>query len=271
MSGHLHAALVAWPLAVGSPLCAGLEGLPTCGFPSCGTRWRGGRAAESFAMRVRRPRGLGRLADEFGSAAVDLSLLVRVRASSCPALTARYPNPPGPRSCCGWWVSRRQGASSRPDRAPPTTFNPSQAFAAATHGTPALPFYYVRLQHGQADFVRFEVAGAELDHHLTHPSAAVTPVARLTRRLNRLVARDLPGGGFSLVRDAPAERRDGPTRPGRCGRDRSGVGTMTDLSTPGGWTAPPMPSPILGQVIRYAQTGNDLLHAFQRRRARLPA
>src|SRR5215469_4841324 len=30
--------------------------------------------------------------------------------------------------------------------------------AAATRGTPALPFYYVQLRHGQADFARFEAA-----------------------------------------------------------------------------------------------------------------
>jgi len=41
-------------------------------------RWRG-RAAESFAARVCRPRGLGRLADEFGSGAMDIC-----RAASCP-------------------------------------------------------------------------------------------------------------------------------------------------------------------------------------------
>ena len=35
---------------------------------------------------------------------------------------------------------------------------PTQAFASATRGTPALPFYYVRLRHGQADFARFEAA-----------------------------------------------------------------------------------------------------------------
>ncbi len=33
---------------------------------------------------------------------------------------------------------------------------PTGAFAAATRGTPALPFYYVRLRHGAADFGRFE-------------------------------------------------------------------------------------------------------------------
>ena len=37
---------------------------------------------------------------------------------------------------------------------------PTRAFAAATRGTPALPAYYVRLRHGQADFARFEARPA---------------------------------------------------------------------------------------------------------------
>ncbi|HZC64416.1 MAG TPA: FtsX-like permease family protein [Streptosporangiaceae bacterium] len=37
---------------------------------------------------------------------------------------------------------------------------PTQAFAAATRGSPALPFYYVRLRHGPADFARFEAAAS---------------------------------------------------------------------------------------------------------------
>ena len=37
------------------------------------TRWLGGRAAGSFAVRVHRPRGVGRLADQFGSTAADVS------------------------------------------------------------------------------------------------------------------------------------------------------------------------------------------------------
>src|SRR5580704_10120046 len=44
------------------------------------TRWSGGRAAESFAARVCRPRGLGRLADEFGSVTPDVS---PVASDSC--------------------------------------------------------------------------------------------------------------------------------------------------------------------------------------------
>ena len=40
---------------------------------------------------------------------------------------------------------------------------PTQAFASATRGTPALPFYYVRLRHGQADFARFEAAASGLN------------------------------------------------------------------------------------------------------------
>lgn len=40
---------------------------------------------------------------------------------------------------------------------------PSQAFASATRSSPALPFYYVRLRHGQADFARFEAAASALN------------------------------------------------------------------------------------------------------------
>jgi len=67
-----------WP--AGYPVCAGPEGFLRW---SAGivdqrisvlwTRWWGDRAAESFAVRVHRPRGVGRLADQFGSIAADVS------------------------------------------------------------------------------------------------------------------------------------------------------------------------------------------------------
>jgi len=59
---------------------------------------------------------------------------------------------------------------------------PTQAFASATWGTPALPFYYVRLRHGQADFARFEAAASGLNgvgvQDLDAVAAAVTASIR---------------------------------------------------------------------------------------------
>jgi hypothetical protein len=55
---------------------------------------------------------------------------------------------------------------------------PTGAFAAATRGTPALPFYYVRLRHGAADFGRLEstVSGKYQAYveDLDRPAAAIT-------------------------------------------------------------------------------------------------
>ena len=55
---------------------------------------------------------------------------------------------------------------------------PTQAFAAATRGTPALPFYYVSFRHGEADFARFEATvsgkyGANVED-LDRAAAAIT-------------------------------------------------------------------------------------------------
>jgi ABC-type lipoprotein release transport system permease subunit len=59
---------------------------------------------------------------------------------------------------------------------------PTQAFASATRGTPALPFYYVRLRHGQADFARFEAAASGLNgvgiQDLDAVAAAITASIR---------------------------------------------------------------------------------------------
>src|SRR3984885_9660836 len=59
---------------------------------------------------------------------------------------------------------------------------PTQAFASATRGTPALPFYYVRLRHGQADFARFEAAASGLNgagvQDLDAAAAAITASIR---------------------------------------------------------------------------------------------
>src|SRR5438034_1304363 len=54
---------------------------------------------------------------------------------------------------------------------------PTQAFAEATRGTPALPAYYVRLRHGQAGFGRFEAKASGLNgagvQDLARPAAAI--------------------------------------------------------------------------------------------------
>jgi ABC-type lipoprotein release transport system permease subunit len=54
---------------------------------------------------------------------------------------------------------------------------PTQAFAEATRGTPALPAYYVRLRHGQASFGRFEAKASGLNgagvQDLARPAAAI--------------------------------------------------------------------------------------------------
>ncbi len=59
---------------------------------------------------------------------------------------------------------------------------PTQAFASATRGTPVLPFYYVRLRHGQADFARFEAAASGLNgagvQDLDAAAAAITASIR---------------------------------------------------------------------------------------------
>src|ERR1700734_2202837 len=94
---------------------------------------------------------------------------------------------------------------------------PSRAFAAATRGTPALPFYYVRLRHGQADFARFEAAASglnevgiqDLDAVATAITASIRPQAAGWWVLAVLAA--LAAGtvvGQALARQTAAENTD---------------------------------------------------------------
>src|SRR6202044_2250683 len=94
---------------------------------------------------------------------------------------------------------------------------PTQAFASATRGTPALPFYYVRLRHGQADFARFEAAASglnevgiqDLDAVATAITASIRPQAAGWWVLAVLAA--LAAGtvvGQALARQTAAENTD---------------------------------------------------------------
>ena len=96
---------------------------------------------------------------------------------------------------------------------------PSQAFAAATRGTPALPFYYVRLQHGQADMTRFEAAATRLNgagvQDLDAAAAAITGSIRpqavgwwVLGALAALAAAVV--AGQALARQAAVENTDQP-------------------------------------------------------------
>ena len=96
---------------------------------------------------------------------------------------------------------------------------PTQAFAAATSGTPALPFYYVRLRHGAADFARFEAtvsgrynAGVdELDRDAAAITASIHPQAVAWWVLAALAGvTALAVTGQALARQAAAEDGDGP-------------------------------------------------------------
>jgi hypothetical protein len=98
---------------------------------------------------------------------------------------------------------------------------PTQAFAAATRGTPALPFYYVRLRHGQADFARLDAAARGLDgvgvQNLDAAAAAITASIRrqpagwwVLAALAVLAAAVQPGQ--ALARQTAAENTDQPAR-----------------------------------------------------------
>jgi hypothetical protein len=94
---------------------------------------------------------------------------------------------------------------------------PTQAFAAATRGTPALPIYYVRLRHGQADFARFEAAVSavgvqDLDAAAAAITASIRPQAAgwwLLAALAALAAAVV--AGQALARQTAAENTDQPT------------------------------------------------------------
>jgi hypothetical protein len=96
---------------------------------------------------------------------------------------------------------------------------PTQAFAEATRGTPALFAYYVRLRHGQAGFARFEARASGLNgagvQDLTRPAAAITSSIR-PQAVGWLVLAALAGlaaiaaVGQALARQASAESTDHP-------------------------------------------------------------
>src|SRR5262249_53604347 len=96
---------------------------------------------------------------------------------------------------------------------------PTQAFAAATRGTPTLPFYYVQLRHGQADFARFEAqasglngAGVEdVDRAAAAITASIHPQAIgwwVLAAFAAVVA--IAVAGQALARQAIAESTDHP-------------------------------------------------------------
>ncbi len=96
---------------------------------------------------------------------------------------------------------------------------PAQAFASATRSSPALPFYYVRLRHGQADFARFEAtasgfngAGVEdLDGTAAAIAASIRPQAVGWWVLGALAALAAAAVvGQALARQTAAENTDQP-------------------------------------------------------------
>jgi len=96
---------------------------------------------------------------------------------------------------------------------------PTRAFAAATRGTPALPFYYVSFTRGEADFARFEATvsrkyGANVED-LDRAAAAVTssihPQAIGWWALAALAAlAAIAATGQALARQSAAESADYP-------------------------------------------------------------
>jgi ABC-type lipoprotein release transport system permease subunit len=96
---------------------------------------------------------------------------------------------------------------------------PTQAFAAATHGTPALPFYYVSFRHGEADFARFEatVSGKynanveDLDRAAAAIAVSIHPQAIGWWALAALAAlAAIAATGQALARQTAVESADHP-------------------------------------------------------------
>jgi hypothetical protein len=105
------------------------------------------------------------------------------------------------------------------DQGPTYDLYPTQAFAAATRGTPALPFYYVGLRNGEADFARFEAtvtgkygAGVQdLDRAAAAVTASIHPQAIAWWTLAALAAvAALAAIGQALARQTAAESTDYP-------------------------------------------------------------
>src|ERR1700722_11983729 len=103
---------------------------------------------------------------------------------------------------------------------PPYALYPPQAFAAAPRGSPALPFYYVRLRHGEAGFARFEAAAykgnavgvQDLDAAAAAITASIRPQAAgwwVLAALAGLAAAVV--AGQALARQTAAENTDQPT------------------------------------------------------------
>jgi FtsX-like permease family len=118
---------------------------------------------------------------------------------------------------------------------------PTQAFAAVTKGTPALPFYYVRFRHGQADFARFESTmssryGAtveDLDRAAAAITASIRPQAVGWWLLAAFAAlAGLAVAGQALGRQAAAESRGNPALAALGMRSRQ-FAAMTMLRTLG--------------------------------------
>jgi FtsX-like permease family len=96
---------------------------------------------------------------------------------------------------------------------------PTQAFAAATRGTPALPFYYVSFRHGEADFARFEATvsgkyGAnveDLDRAAAAIAVSIHPQAIGWWTLAALAAlAAIAATGQALARQTAVESADHP-------------------------------------------------------------
>ena len=110
---------------------------------------------------------------------------------------------------------------------------PTQAFAAATRGAPALPFYYVSFRHGEADFARFEatvcpVSTAPTSKTSTGPRRpsriSIHPQAIGWWALAALAAlAAIAAIGQALARQTAVESADPPVHwpPSGCGRGSS--------------------------------------------------
>jgi hypothetical protein len=131
---------------------------------------------------------------------------------------------------------------------------PTQAFATATRGSPALPFYYVQLRHGEADFARFEATASGRNgpgvEDLDAPAAAITASIRpqavgwwVLAALAAVVAAVV--AAQALARQTSAENTDQPTLSalGLSSRQSAALGMLRTLivalaGVAGGWFSP---------------------------------
>jgi len=224
-----------------TPIRAPFDGQPMC---SCGRRIDQG----DFAVREVPAAALGRLVKLVSGRMPDQTSAHEALASF--TLQRDYGIGPGtvirlPMFAASQWgaVLRAMGGEPVPRAAGPTIalrvvgiaaaesefpagqgpaydLYPTQAFATATRGSPALPFYYVRLRHGRADLAGFEAAASglkgagvqDLDALAAAITASIRPQAVGWWSLAALAAlAALTVLVQALARQAAAENADQPT------------------------------------------------------------